>query len=570
MRPFLHMAAGVVRMVKLTAIVSVRCNFVSKSEKWRSRPIRSLLHHDGTFAMSTRLGTGATQNWRDPLPNISLAGLRAAVLFGDRRVVLGTLALTVVNALKLGMQAAVLPVLARLLGPSAFGLVALAMPLILLSTMISDAGLGNALIRKRDSSRELESTIFWFSLGMSLGLALIVIFLAWPFAMLLSEPRLTPVIIALTVILPIGGSLAVPNALISREGKFTLFAVGDVIAGVSSSLVAIIAALAGAGAWSLVIQQCVLWIAKVGWLFPVSHFRPMLSCRPRLALPYLGFGLNAVGANLADFANKSFPTMVIGGFIGVAAAGHYSMAYQIVRVPEMIISGPLYLSIFASVARLGDDRRGTVPLTLRGLRGIVTMLAPLFGGLALVAYPAVELLLGPAWKETAPILILLTPAGFLLGVYSFIGAILMGLGRAEYQFRLIVLSGCFLALGTLIGARYGGEGAAAGFSVGATVVVPAYFFMLSKQLLTPIRIIAREILCPLIATLAMAVAVTALKQRLPTANLALELSALALCGAVTFGLVLTAISGRQLWRDLQWLLAPNRGIDGGLVSPNCD
>jgi O-antigen/teichoic acid export membrane protein len=496
--------------------------------------------------------------------------LRTAVLFGDRRVVLGTLALTVVNALKLGMQVAVLPILARLLGPSAFGLVALAMPLILLATMISDAGLGNALIRKRDSSRELESTIFWFSVGMSLGLALIVSLLAWPFAILLSEPALTPIIIALTVILPIGGSLAVPNALISREGKFTLFAIGDIVGGIGSSLAAIIAALAGAGAWSLVIQQCVLWVIKASWLLPVSGFRPMLLCRPRLALPYLGFGLNAVGANLVDFANKSFPTIVIGGLIGVVAAGHYSMAYQIVRVPELIISGPLYLSIFASVAQWDDDRRRTVPLALRGLRGIVTLLAPLFCGLALVAHPAVELLLGSAWTETAPILMRLAPAGFLLGVYSFTGAILMGHGRSEYQFRLIVLCGCFFALGTLLGARYGGEGAAAGFSIGAAAAIPAYFFTLSKQLLTPIRVIAREILPPLVATLAMAVAVTALKQRLPSWNPALQLSTLALCGFVVFALVLALISGRQLWRDLQWLLASNRRMDGHLVSPNCD
>jgi PST family polysaccharide transporter len=361
----------------------------------------------------------------------------------------------------------------------------------------------------------------------------------------------------------------VPNALISREGKFTLFAVGDVMAGLSSSAVAIVAALAGAGAWSLVIQQCVLWVVKVSWLMPVSGFRPMLVCRPHLAWPYLGFGLNSVGANLADFGNKNLPTVVIGGLIGIAAAGHYSMAYQIVRVPEMIISGPLYLSIFASVARWGDDRVATVPLALRGLRGIVTVLAPLFCGLALVAHLAVLLLLGPAWAQTAPILILLTPAGFLLCAYSFIGAILMGLGRSEYQFRLTVLSGCFLAVGTLLGARYGGEGVAAGFSIGAALALPAYLFVLSKQLLTPMRVIAREVVSPFVATLAMAVAVIALMQKLPAWNPALQLSSLAVCGFVSFALVLALISGRQLWRDLQWLLATNRPV-GGLASPNCD
>jgi len=530
----------------------------------------SHLRNAGTFAVGARYRPRHPKFGEGPLPNISLAGLRAAVLVGDRRVVLGTLALTVVNALKMAMQVAVLPILARLLGPSAFGLVALAMPLILLANMISDAGLGNALVRKRDSSRELESTIFWFSLGTSVALALAVALLAWPVSILLAAPKLAPVIIALTVILPIGGSLSVPNGLISRQGKFTLFAMGDVMASLSSSGVAIMAALAGAGAWSLVIQQCVLWIVKVSWLMPVSGFRPMLVCRPHLAWPYLGFGLNSVGANLADFGNKNLPTLVIGGLIGVAAAGHYSMAYQIVRVPEMIISGPLYLSIFASVAQWGDDPVATGPFALRGLRGIVTILAPLFVGLALVAHLAVLLLLGPAWAPTGPILELLTPAGFFLCVYSFIGAIFMGLGRSEYQFRLIVLTGCFLALGTVVGARYGGEGVAAGFSAGAVLALPAYLLVLGRQLRTPIRGIVREVISPLVATLAMAVAVTALMQKLPAWNPALQLSALALCGFVTYAAVLALISGRQLWQDLQWLLAANRPIDGGLVSPNCD
>jgi len=146
----------------------------------------------------------------------------------------------------------------------------------------------------------------------------------------------------------------------------------------------------------------------------------------------------------------------------------------------------------------------------------------------------------------------------------------MGLGRSEYQFRLTVLSGIFLALGTLLGARYGGEGVAAGFSIGAALVIPAYLFVLSKQLLTSMRVIAREVAAPLVATLAMAVAVAALMQKLPPWSPALQLSALALCGFVTFTLVLALISGRRLWRDLQWLIGSNRAIADGLVSPNCD
>lgn len=477
---------------------------------------------------------------------------------------LGTLALTVVNVLKLGLQIAVLPVLARLLGPSAFGLVALAMPLILLANMISDAGLGNALVRKRDSSPELESTIFWFSLGTSLGLALIVAALAWPVSRFMSEPQLAPIIVALTVILPLGGSLSVANARISREGKFSLFAVSDAIASVVSSAAAIVAALAGAGPWSLVIQQCILWIIKAAWLLPVSGCSPRWICKPALALPYLGFGLNSVGANLADFANKNLPTVVIGSLIGVAAAGHYSMAYQIVRVPELIISGPLYLSIFAAVAQWGDDRVGALPLALRGLRGVVTVLAPLFCGLALIADLLVKLVLGPAWTATGPILTLLAPAGFFLCTYGFIGAVLMGLGRSEQQFRLIVLNGCFLAAGTFLGARFGGEGVAAGFSIGAGLAAPAYLYVLSKQLTTPIAAVAREAVSPLVATLAMALVVSALLRRLQGWNPALELAIVIAAGALSFALVLAALAGRRLWEDVRWLLSTNRNVEAEL------
>lgn len=466
------------------------------------------------------------------------------------------MALTGASALKLGLQLAVLPILARLVGPSAYGVVALAMPIILLANMISDAGLGNALVRTRDPSPELESTVFWYALGTSLVLAALVLLLAEPISRIMSAPNLTAVIVALTPILPIGGALAVANARISRERNFALFAIGETVATLISSGVAIGAALAGAGVWSLVIQQFLLWIVKACWLLPASGFRPIAVCRLSLARPHLNFGLHSVATGLADLASKSFQTMIIGALIGIVAAGHYSMAVQIVRVPEMIVAGPLYLSIFASVAQWGDDRIGARPLALRALRGVITLLAPLFCGLGLVAHLAVQILLGPAWAETGPILALLAPAGFFLCVSAFIGAILLGLGRSQDQFRLMVLNGCLLAAGTVLGTRGGPEGIAIGFSIGAALATPAYLFILAKRLSTRMRSIAGEAIPTLVATLAMAVAVSALLRRLPPWSPVLQLAILVLGGAITFFIVLAAISGRRLQQDLRWILRP--------------
>jgi O-antigen/teichoic acid export membrane protein len=490
------------------------------------------------------------------LQRISSLGILTA-LCGKRRVLFGTLALTAVSVLKVGLQFAVLPILARLLSPSDFGLVALALPVILLGNMVSDGGLGNALVRQREASAELESTVFWCALGTSLVLAGVVSLIAEPISRLMSEPKLTPIIIALTPILPIGGSLSVANARISRERKFDLFAVGETLATLLSAACAIGAALAGAGAWSLVIQQYVVWTVKLCWVLPMSGFRPIAVCKPSLARPHLHFGLYSVADGLADFASKSLQTMLIGALVSIAAAGRYFMAYRIANIPAMVLAWPLHLSIFASVAQWGDDRIGARPLALRGLRCVVTATAPLFCGLALVADLTVEILLGGAWSATGPILALLAPAGFFMCVSDFIAMILLGLGRAQDQLALTVLNACFLAAGAALGAGGGATGVAAGFSAGAALALPVYLFVLGKQLSMPMRVILRDAFSPLLAALAMSLAVLAVHERLPSWNPVLQLAILVLCGAVSFAVVLAAISGRRLRRDLRWLLRPS-------------
>jgi PST family polysaccharide transporter len=469
--------------------------------------------------------------------------------------VLGTLALTAVNILKLGLQFAVLPIIARILGPSSFGLVAVAMPFILLANIVSDCGLGSALVRKKDSTAELEATVFWLSLLISTCLAVLVSLFAWPASRLMSEPQLLPIVAALSLILPIAASLSVANARITRERKFTLFAVGEIIASLLAAGAGIGGALAGLGPWSLVLQQFVLWGVKVTWLLPASGFRPALYCKPALVWPHLHFGLNAVGASLADFAIKNLPTVIVGSLMGIVAAGHYAMAYQIVRVPELIISGPIYLSIFAAVAQWGDNRLGAAPLALKGLRGLVTILAPLFCGLALIADLAVQLVLGPAWAATGPILTLLAPAGFFLCLYSFVGAVLMGLGQSPQQLKLILLAGVSLTTGTVIGSYFGAAGVAAGLSVGAACAAPAYFRVLSRELLVSTRTILAEIVSPLFATLVMALAIEILLREIAAWAPWRQLLVLMLGGFISFSIVLIAVSWRRLGEDIQWLLA---------------
>src|SRR5262245_37179038 len=125
----------------------------------------------------------------------------------DRRAFFGTIAMSAVNAGRLGLQLLVLPILARLLGPEAFGLIGIAMPFILLTSMLADAGLGTALARHPNPSRELESTVFWISTTIGASLTVLLCVLSWPIAQVFGRPDLAPVLATLALILTLGGSM---------------------------------------------------------------------------------------------------------------------------------------------------------------------------------------------------------------------------------------------------------------------------------------------------------------------------------------------------------------------------
>ncbi len=469
----------------------------------------------------------------------------------SRRAFFGSVALVAVNVGRLLLQILVLPVLARLLGPETFGVVSLAMPFVLFANLMADAGLGAALVRVAQPSRELESTVFWLSLAVGCSLALLVIFAAPGIAGLLRQPPVAPVLIALGPVLIVSSSLSVANARISRARHFGLFAVGDLLSISLSSALAIATATFGLGAWSLVIQQLSLWVAKAGWVLSAARFTPTLAFRPRLLGDLLAFGLNNVGANIADFLGKSAPAIAIGAWLGVAAAGKYAMAFQLIRAPELLLSGPLFLVTFASVAGLSGAPARQAQLSVRTLRIAATALAPLFAGLALVADLIIDLFLGPRWRGDGVVLALLAPAGFLLCIYSVGGAVLMGLGRADLQLRLSLAGGVAMLTGVAVGARIGLDAAAGGLAAGALAVLPLYLAVIAGQIgLRRLSALA-GLPGPAAALAAMTGCVLLVRWRLAHAGPWPELLAAVAGGAAAFAAVLAATCGRRLLQDLR-------------------
>lgn len=468
------------------------------------------------------------------------------------RALIGTFLMSTASISKLALQFLLIPILARLLGPKIFGLMSIAMSFIMLANVLSDAGMGAALVRDNNPSRELQSTVFWLAVSCGASMAITVSLAALPLSTWFQQPQLAPVLWALAPILVLSSALSVSNATIIRTQRFEIFAAGDFGCAIASAAVGVAMAADGYGVWSLVGQQLVLWVAKAAWVLGMTRFYPSPVIRLKLARPLLRFTFNNIAASFADFVGKSAPLLIVSRLLGVTAAGHYSMGYQLTRVADMVVSNPVNMVTFSAVA-VAPNRQAAANFITTGLRLLMTGLAPLSVGLMLTADLAAPLLLGPKWNATAPVLAALAPGSLLVCVYGFSNSALLGKGRSGRMFKLTFLSSIAIAIATFVGARWGVEEGAAGFSAGAAVMLPLYVWSLAKVTRIPVTTLLSAAATSVSATAIMAGFVILARARSAGLDPALQLTIAVGTGIATYAGALFSIAGRQIRDDISRL-----------------
>ncbi len=327
-------------------------------------------------------------------------------------------------------------VLARLLVPSEFGLVAFALAVMYYLDYVADLGLGAALIYRSDADDpRVSSTAFW--IGMLGGMALFAI--SWFAAPLLAEVGPGEEVVSLFRVLalqfPLSALGKAHEYRLRRDLRFrTLFA-PTFAGGLTKGTVSIVLAVAGAGAWSLVIGQIAGTLAQSIGMWLVHPFRPRLVISRDHITPMLRFGLGIVAVGLLGQGAKNFDYLVIGGKLGAAALGVYYLAF---RLPELVILTGFRLAgdvLFPFYSRLGDEgargvddelRRGY----LRTLRLGAMVAWPAAFGMAALALPLVLTLYGERWRSAADPLALVAVWAGLASLATMPGSVFKALGRS--------------------------------------------------------------------------------------------------------------------------------------------
>jgi len=355
--------------------------------------------------------------------------------------------------------------LARILVPSDFGLVAMAVPVQALAQTVGELGLAQAVIQRPTLTRADLSMLFWFSVLLNAGLALAMLMTAPGVTLLYGEPRLAAVLSVLAGMLVLNGVASQHMALMARRMQFARMAVIDVVC----LLAAVIAGTAGAwfglGYWSLIVMQ-VSNIAVIALLASIlSGFRPLRPGRLRGIRPILAFGAHLTGYHLVGAVAGNVDSVLIGAVSGSAGLGFYERSMKLVVTPLGQLSMPLARVATGLLSRLqgspADYRRAYLAM----LRGLLVATAPGFACGALMAGTLVPAVLGPQWVDAAPVVAWLCisaiPVPF--GISAF--WLFVSQARVQAQLRWVwIRTGLSLAALT-VGLHWGVTGVAAAYAV---------------------------------------------------------------------------------------------------------
>lgn len=330
-------------------------------------------------------------------------------------------------------------VMARLLLPDDFGLLALLAVFVNIGSVFVQSGLNTALIQSPDEEEDDYSTVFWMS-GAIAAVLFILIFLCAPLiAGFYGNEALIWPLRALALVLLLDAYNSVQIAKVTRDLELRKTFNATLSAMVASGIVGITAALLGAGLWALVLQQLAYQSVSCLALRLQVEWRPRLVFKMSRARSLFAYGWKLLVSGLLNTGYQSLSTLIIGKQFSASELGFVAQGEKYPQALGSTIDGAIQPVMLSTVARIQNDRQAVKELTRRALKTSSFLVVPVMGALAISAEPLIVLLLGEKWLPSVP----------FFQIYCFIWALypvqtsnlqaLNGIGRSDLFLRLEII-----------------------------------------------------------------------------------------------------------------------------------
>lgn len=374
-------------------------------------------------------------------------------------------------------------VLARLLFPSDFGLLAMIAPVTTIVQTVADIGLGQTIIQRRELGQSEITSLLWVSLGVGLVMCAVTVAVSPLVALAYHEPRVTPVMMVMAVLLPLSTAGVHPSSILLRHFRFGRLAVNEVICQLAGVVASCGFAAWGFGYWSLVIGQFASTTLSLllGWLH--CGWRPSLSRETlRIEWAALVSGGRITGANLATLATVSGDNVIVGLASGSTALGLYDRGYRLVVQPLSQLMAPITRVSTPLLSRLMPEQDRYVEAYLSIVRACFLGTVPLMVSCLFLPTAFVTTLLGQKWGAAAPVFWWICVGGLVSGVYASFSPLLISQGRTKELLHLTVTGAVINMLSFLIGARWGLVGIAAAGATGfVTMSLPMFLLSTTRR-----------------------------------------------------------------------------------------
>lgn len=393
----------------------------------------------------------------------------------------GTVVVSVSQAVKLGTQTLSVAILARLLTPADFGVVAAVAPVTALVILFQDFGLQQAIVQRREISQDQLSPSFWFTLLLGVGCGGALVMIAPAVAAFYGDGRLLALTMATAPSIIVASAGSIPIALLNRQLRFGTLAVIETISALTTFGVAIAAASLGARYWALIVATLAGNVVIFAGAWYSAGWWPS---RPALQLPETGmlrFGGNLVGFGVVNFLARNLDNVLIGWFSGAAALGYYDRAYKLLLLPLYNVNAPLSRVTVPLLSRIEGDkpRLRNAFLKITSQIGLVTI--PGMAALVATSRETVEILFGPGWQPVAPIFAWLGLAGLVQPITWAVTWLLVAQGRTATLFRWGAYASSTAILSFAVGLRWGPVGVACAYAVSEYVLrLPILYFTVER------------------------------------------------------------------------------------------
>jgi O-antigen/teichoic acid export membrane protein len=334
-------------------------------------------------------------------------------------------------------------VLAILLGPHAYGLVAIALIYITFVQLALNQGIAAAIVQRKDLEASHLDSAFWLNLAWAIVLTGVSIGVGGVWASINHSDELTGIIYALSLLIPIQALTIVQQAILVRQLNFKKLALRSNFAAVIGGIAGIVAAVEGAGVWALVVQQLVMAVASLLVLWVVSRWVPRMRFSVSHARDLLGFSVQVFAGNVAVFLDQRADAMMMGIFFGPVAVGVYRLADRLVDTFVRLSARPVMTFALAHFSRLQDDPEGLREAVRDCMRLNAFATMPFMLGLAACSKELAGVL-GSQWTAAPNVLRLLTVVGLAKVFLGYAAALLFAVGkpfmRAALQWILAAVS----------------------------------------------------------------------------------------------------------------------------------